>query len=135
MIASEFSCFTLSAAISASSASTFTVRERPPRFMPTVNRGFVISAPAAACYRRPDKSYRRCEWVVWITRIDQISPAGTQQVSNVGHRPGDVDARLAGFELALDLDERDVGGIKPTGEDCRNVKRRRRISRKQSRGI
>src|SRR5215207_4102775 len=34
MMASEFSCFTLSAAISASSASTFTVRERPPRFMP-----------------------------------------------------------------------------------------------------
>src|SRR5215208_6461259 len=43
-MASVFSCFTLSAAIRASSASTFTVRERPPRFMPTVKLCLVITS-------------------------------------------------------------------------------------------
>src|SRR5829696_4000811 len=80
-------------------------------------------------------AYRRCERVVGITGIDQISAAGTQQVSNLVYRPGDRDARLAGFELALDLDECAVGGVKPTGEDCRDVKRDRRIARKQSRCV
>ena len=39
------------------------------------------------------------------------------------------------FELALDLDEGDVGRVKPGGEDCRDVQRRRWIARKQSRCV
>jgi hypothetical protein len=76
-----------------------------------------------------------CERIVWTTRIDQISPAGTQQVSNLVDRPGDRDARLAGFELALELDERAVGGVEPTDKDRCDVKRGHRIAREQSRCI
>ena len=49
-------------------------------------------------------------------------PAG-QQVSNLVYRLGDRSARLADFELALDLDESDVGGVQTGGEDCCDVKR------------
>ena len=58
-----------------------------------------------------------------------------QQLGNLVHRPGDRDAGLAGFELALDLDERAVRGVKSTSEDGRDVKRGRRIARKQSRCV
>ena len=51
-------------------------------------------------------------------------------MSNLVYFPGVRDARLAGFKLAFDLDERDIG--EPLGEDCRDVKRRHRIARKQS---
>ena len=64
----------------------------------------------------------RGERVIGITGIDEISPAG-QQVSNLVYRLGDRSARLADFELALDLDESDVGGVQTGGEDCCDVKR------------
>ena len=55
-----------------------------------------------------------------------------QQLGNLVYRPGDRDAVLAGFELALELGERAVGGVKSTSEDSRDVKRGRPIACKQS---
>src|SRR3954468_10431498 len=75
----------------------------------------------------------RGERVIGITGIDEISPTG-QQVSNLVYRLGDRSARLAYFELALDLDESDVGGVQTGGEACCDVKRGRRIC-KQSRCV
>src|ERR1700733_4541019 len=48
MIASGFSCFTLSAAISASSAETVTLWRSPAMFIPTVNSSVMLRSPQNA---------------------------------------------------------------------------------------
>src|ERR1700733_6316533 len=48
MIASGFSCFTLSAAISASSAETVTLWRSPAMFIPTVNSSVMLRSPQKA---------------------------------------------------------------------------------------
>src|SRR5439155_21848141 len=58
-----------------------------------------------------------------------------QELSNLVYRPGDRGAGRAGFDLALDLDERAIGRIKSTGEDGRDVERGRRIACKQRRSV
>jgi hypothetical protein len=65
--------------------------------------------------------------------IDRVRPHGRDHRHNVHDgSKGPRDARLTDFELALELDELAMGGVKPSGEDCSDIKRGYRIVRKQS---
>src|SRR5262245_56678198 len=56
-------------------------------------------------------------------KVDILGKAFIGQKSGyLVYRPGDRDPGLAGFELALDLDQRDIRSIEPGGEDRSDIK-------------
>jgi len=70
-------------------------------------------------YDRPGRLHIR---IVWISGIDEAGTAGTQQPFYPFDCFANHAARLAGLNLALELDEGLIGAVETPCQDSCNVK-------------